>query len=284
MNFRNLLRLLFFMVAISAVALMGLVGFGYVSDQFQPATALGRGEETVAVSVGSPEEVALGLYLRLRQSELNTPVSDDDTTVPFTVEMGDTAATVAVRLEDLGLVRDASLFSLYVRVNHLDSTLEAGEYRLQPSMTVPELAEALQHGRERDLLVTIPEGWRMEEIGELLESRGIVTSAAAFEAVARRQAVPDLASDYAYLAGLPATAGLEGFLFPDTYRFAQDADPADVVRQMLNRFGSQYTADVQAAALGRSSFEVVTVASIVEREAVVAEDRPVIAAVYLNRL
>lgn len=287
MSIRNILKVLLFLVAISALVLMGLVGIAYVSEQLtgSPAAASGEQGETVAISVGSPEDILIGLYLRLRQGELKRPASQESVEVPFEVEPGQTAGMVAVALEEAGLVRDAGLFSLYMRYHGLDASLEAGQYRLRPDMTIPEIAEALQHGRAREVVVTIPEGWRMEQVAELLEENGI-TDAEAFRAVVRGGDRPGMWAQYPVLQARPPGAGLEGFLFPDTYRFPRDADPAEVARRMVEQFAEKFTLQMQSQAQqnGLTVFGVVTLASIVERETVIPEERPLVADVYLNRL
>ena len=283
-SIRNVLRVLLFVTAVSALVLMGLAGVAYVSDQLAgPGGQAGGG--TVTFSVGSPENVLIGLYLQLRQGDLARPAGEDDVQIPFRVEPGETAGMVALRLEEAGLVRDAGLFSLYMRYRGLDTRLEAGEYLLSPRMTIPEIAEALQHGRIQEVSVTVVEGWRMEEVAEVLEREG-VTSAEAFKAVVRGEVRPEVWAQYPILQSRPPGASLEGFLFPDTYRFPRNAEALDVVRRMVERFGEQFTPEMQARAQerGLSVFAVVTLASIVEREAVVPEERPIIAGVYLNRL
>ncbi|MGQ9568492.1 MAG: endolytic transglycosylase MltG [Anaerolineae bacterium] len=283
-SIRNVLRVLLFLTAISALVLMGLAGIAYVTEQL--ASSGGQaGAGTVTVSLGSPEDVLIGLYLQLRQGDLARPAGQDDILIPFRVEPGETAGMVALRLEEAGLVHDAGLFSLYMRYRGLDTRLEAGEYRLSPRMTIPEIAEALQHGRIQEVVVTVVEGWRMEEIAEVLEREG-VTNAEAFKAVVHGDVRPEVWAQYSFLQDRPPGAGLEGFLFPDTYRFPRNADALDVVRRMVERFGEQFTPEMQAQARGQglSVFATVTLASIVEREAVVPEERPLIAAVFLNRL
>lgn len=283
-SIRNVLRVLLFVTAVSALVVMGLAGFAYVSEQLtSPGAQTGTG--AVTVSVGSPEDVLIGLYLQLRQGDLARPAGEDDVQIPFRVEPGETAGMVAVRLEEAGLVHDAGLFSLYMRHRGLDTRLEAGEYLLSPRMTIPETAEVLLHGRIQETVVTVVEGWRMEEIAELLEREGI-TSAEDFKAVVRGEMRSEVWAQYPILQSRPPGAGLEGFLFPDTYRFPRNADALDVVRRMVERFGEQFTAEMQSQAQqqGLSVFSVVTLASIVEREAVVPEERPFIADVFLNRL
>jgi UPF0755 protein len=158
-------------------------------------------------------------------------------------------------------------------------------------MTMHEIAQALQHGGSDALTVTIPEGWRMEQVAWLLEQQGLMR-ADDFLAQARTGQY-----DHAWLADRPAGASLEGFLFPDTYDLAAEATPDEVVGLMLATFDARVAPEIEGRLAGRTLFDiglsnyrpmtvydVVTLASIVEREAVVAEERPIIASVYLNRL
>jgi UPF0755 protein len=137
----------------------------------------------------------------------------------------------------------------------------------------------LRRGATRPLTVTFPEGLRVEEIGELMEAAGVVSSAEFRRALSE-------AYDLPFLADLPASAGLEGYLFPATYGFSRVVTAQEAVRQMLAAFDDRISPELRqdAEAQGLSLHELITLASIVEREAVVSEERPVIAAVFLNRL
>jgi len=221
----------------------------------------------------------LGLYLRFRAEDLNRPAGEGET-VPFVVEAGETTGTVAARLAEQGLIRDAELFRLYVRYQGLDRGLEAGNYELSPSMTIPQIAERLQQGRAAEVVVTIPEGWRMEQIAAMLDQKSVL-SGQEFLSLAREG---DFA--YAFLEDRPPGATLEGYLFPDTYRLPAEATGTDLIERMLVNFDRRVTPQMRqdAAAQELSLFQVVTLASIVEREGVVKEELPLIASVYRNRL
>jgi UPF0755 protein len=173
----------------------------------------------------------------------------------------------------------------------LDVSLEAGTYSLRPNMTMHEIALALQQGGAQGVTVTIPEGWRLEQVGWVLEQQGLMRSDD-FVAQARTGQYP-----YTWLADRPLGASLEGFLFPDTYQLALDATPSSVVELMLATFDQRVVAEIEGRLAGKTIFDlalgayrpmtvydVVTLASIVEREAVIPEERPIIASVYLNRL
>jgi UPF0755 protein len=235
-----------------------------------------------AIQMSSLERTLIGIYLNSRKNDLDSPASTDSSVVVFTINPGETAATIAPRLQREGLVLDSQLFLDLVRYRGVDAQLEAGDYELRPNMTMDEIVETLQHGRLREVSVTIPEGKRAEEVAALLEERGLVDGET-FLALVR-----DGSSKYDFLADRPADApaSLEGFLFPETYRIPVDYDAAQILDLMLVTFGERFSTEMRqtAAERGMSIYEVVTLGSIVEREAVVAEERPIIASVYLNRL
>jgi UPF0755 protein len=224
-----------------------------------------------------------------RRAYINThpaePAGDDETPVVLVVDAGETGREVAERLRVEGLIKDARLFRYYVAEEGL--TLEAGEYILNQTMTSFEIAQALQYGRAGEVVLTIPEGRRLEEIADL--AAGIGIDRAQFLALAMLPASQMQASGefaYDFLQERPADATLEGYLFPDTYRLPQDANARDLIERMLITFSSKVTPEMraQAVAQGRTLYEVIVLASIVEREAVLAEERSTIASVYLNRL
>lgn len=235
---------------------------------------------TISVEMSSLERSLLGFYLGFRQSEIESPASDDSTPILFTITPGETATTIATRLERAGLIRDAKIFRLLVRYRGVDSQLEAGDYQLRPNMSLEEIVNALQSGRPSEATITIPEGWRVEEIAEMLEERELV------EAEEFLRAVREGEFDYDFLSDRPEGVSLEGYLFPDTYGIPPDFEAIEIVEMMLANFGRRFTPEMhqEAARRGMSIHEVLTIASLVEREARIPEERPIIASVYLNRL
>lgn len=226
------------------------------------------------------EKPFLQFYLNLREEELNTPLSNDDTPVFFTISPGETAATIAPRLQDAGLINDSELFRLLAWYEGADVVLLAGDYQLRPNMSMWEILDIFREGKVYEVSITIPEGWRAEEIAEYLQSLGL----------GDRQefmALVDSGSfSFDFLADRPAGASLEGYLFPDTYAFPPRTGGQGIIEIMLQNFGVRFSSEMRAKAMekGMSIFEVVTLAAVVEREAVLAEERPLIAGVLLNRL
>ncbi len=236
--------------------------------------------------------VGLDIYLRSNQDALDRPASVDTRAVQFTIEPGTPARVVGQNLERAGLIRDATLFEAYVRVNGLDGRLAAGTFTLAPSMTLREIAETLTSPRAAAISITIPEGWRVEQTADYLSSGSLLGAA---EGARYRQiaVAGDLSgldpARYPFLQERPAGASLEGYLFPDTYLIpATDPTAIDVLSRQLDTFAQRvpplYAEARSSGSTQLSLHDVLTLASIVEREAVVPAERPAIAGVYLNRL
>ncbi|MCB9154234.1 MAG: endolytic transglycosylase MltG [Caldilineae bacterium] len=292
LDLRLYLRLAIMVVAIGAVMLMGVIGRQHLTQQWQartePVEGLVRPGQTAAesLSLDNLEDTLIGLYLRMQQPVLAAAPGESDRPVPFTIEAGEPARSVADRLAEMGLISDPSLFSLYMRYNGLDQGIEAGDFELAYNMAMPEIAQTLQNAIVREVTVTIPEGWRAEQVAELLDEQGILDSDSFMAAVRVGDPAALGLGQYAFLAGRPGKPSLEGYLFPDTYRLPARASSSEVLAAMLNNFDEKVGPGVRAAAAdsGMSLQDAVTLASIVEREAVQADERPLIASVYRNRL
>jgi UPF0755 protein len=224
----------------------------------------------------------VGTYVDLiRSQDVDKPASNDPSTVRFIVAPGASVTEIGQQLEVQGLVTDSDLFRSYVRINGIAPRIQAGNFTLRKNMSIKEVAVALQRAQFNEISITIPEGRRIEEVAELVEKQAGV-SAAEFLRLVRLQ-LPDFNPDYPFLKGLPEGATLEGYLFPDTYRLPENPTAQDVILRMLDNFGEK-AAPVLANAQGKTAHELLTVASIVEREAVIGDERPTIASLYLNRL
>jgi len=236
----------------------------------------------------TPENIEaqiLAFTLRLREEELLIPAGHDPRPRAFTINPGEPARYIAARLAAAGFINDADLFNLYLRVEKLDREIEAGNFMLADSMTVPEIARELQQARFEEVLVTIPEGFRAEEIAERLAQNFVIDGERFLTAVRQPQSL-GLLDNYDFLSNLPPGASLEGYLFPDTYRFPVNATgPEIVLTSMLDNFENRVgAAGLSGGSSGMSGHELITLASIVEREAVQDDERPLIASVYINRL
>ncbi len=287
-----LLRFMLFLVPITALGVMGFVAVSLVSAQLQdvpaaPQVALLRptAEELPELRPESLERGAIGIYLRFQDQALKTPANAADTRPRrFTVKPGETALSVSARLEEEGLIADAGLFRTYMRYNGIDQRLAVGDFEIAPSMSMIEIAERLQQARYEEIVVTIPEGLRAEEVADLLDVQGIMDGAGFLAMVRGGAAAAQGIGDYPWLPASLTT--LEGYLFPDTYRLPVPAQPSDLIQRMLDNFEVRVTEDILAPAVraGRSLEQVIIMASIVEREAPRADERELVASVYWNRL
>ena len=236
------------------------------------------------------ESAVLRIELSTRSKDLNTPGGTDDRPVCFTVNQGDNATTIGANLAQQGFFKDADLFRKYARYYGIDAQLQAGVFSLRHTLTIPEIAKTLTDVGSNTMTFQSIEGLRMEEIAQAIDR---VNPPLAFRGADFLQMVgPDaasrsaLANDFAARAGIPNGKSLEGFLFPDTYILPACAQVDQLVSRMLQNFDSKVTpqmrVDIQTQKL--TLYQAITLASIVEREAVVADERPIIASVYLNRL
>lgn len=271
-------------IAFSGALIAIVVAVGSVGWFLSRSTPGGGGVSLSLCGLSSPDDLLIRFYLDARAAELDQMAGSDDTPVTFVVEPGETAVEIADRLKQAGLVSDAELFRRYVQYHGLDAGIEAGDFVLRQTMTIPDIAQALQKGQRPEQVVTIQEGLRLEQVAALVaEQTGIPEDE--FLALAT-DGWRNAGLSFDLLADLPPSATLEGFLFPDTYRLPEDATALDLLGRMLETFDRRVAPEMRAAAANRGLdvYELVTLASIVEREAVIDEERPLIAGVYHNRL
>ena len=286
MSKKKLRRLASFLIILFSCALMMLV-FVFIYNTLTPKSSA----PTTLFSDNAPfptpvsiEDVPLGFYLQQHLAELKTPAGSDPSPVNFQVTSGEYPADVAAHLQSQGLITNADLFVNLVKYLHVGEKIQAGEYVLNRTMTMDEIVAALQHGRAKTIIVTIRPGWRAEEIADYLATLGLAN----FNKDQFLQLVKDGNYDYWFMRDRPkgAPTSVEGFLFPETYNVPFDISTDALIRLILDTFNQRVTDQMrqQAAASKRTFYEELTLASIVEREAASASERPIIAGVYLNRL
>ncbi len=199
-----------------------------------------------------------------------------------TIPPSATASNVGRILKQEGLVRNSLIFSLYARHTGLDSCIKAGEYRLNDSFSTPVLLKELVKGSQTELSFTVPEGYTTAQIADLLAEKGLADR----DKFLQEAATEEFA--YPFIQDLPeGEKRLEGYLFPDTYQVNGDRSEISIIDTMLKRFAAvieELDFREQAEKNGLSLHEALTIASLVEREAMVDDERALIAGVILNRL
>lgn len=204
----------------------------------------------------------------------------DKTQIDILIPDNSNARQIAVLLKQKDLIRSESVFLTFARRDDLDSKLKAGHYRFSRSQSVQEIARLIAEGRVETNSLTIPEGFTVEQIGELLTSHNICTA---------NQWTAALEKDYNYDFLYKIAAGphrLEGFLFPDTYSIPEDVTAEQVIDLMLKNFDNVWKQDFAAAAARKNmdAYKTVIIASMIEREARLDTERKTIAGVMYNRL
>ena len=263
------------------------------------------------VMLGCTREDMLYDHLDSNRLMLHVASSEDDRVVAFEVNAGMPARAISEQLAEAGLIRDAELFEAYVRSIGRAQELKAGTFYLRASMTPLEIAEALLAEHAIGVAITIREGWRLEQVADALELEGIVSGddylrtaqkpdlgalseIAPFNSATAPKVAPpsccDVKTDrWPFLDERPQSASLEGYLFPATYQLpAVEPTAEELIARQLDAFATRimpiYLKAKAEGAKPPELYKALILASLVEREAVVAEERPTIAGVLYNRL
>lgn len=209
--------------------------------------------------------------------QLLTPLPVGNKNIEIEIPKGATFRQAAEIFSKEGVIRDKNLFLFVGRISNIDRKIRAGYYSIYSSMNTLDLLKVLRKGQIIEYEVTVVEGDSLREIADKLSEKGIVD----------KEDFRELSSDKDFLSSFHIIApSLEGYLFPDTYKIPKGMDPEEAIGMMINKMREKYSAKLAARAveIGLSEKEVLTLASIIEKEAVTDEERPLISAVYHNRL
>ncbi len=209
--------------------------------------------------------------------EFNRPLGTSDSVQLVDIPPGTAFTQVSHLLHNKGLLGTEWFFKVLGRVQRLDRKIIPGEYQLHAGMKPTELLKTLVEGEVHQYSVTIPEGYNVVQIADILDQKGL----------AEKRDILRLNKDRGFISSLKITAStLEGYLFPDTYRFARYTPPESIVRAFVARFHEMVTPELQAQAkvMGMTLQEVLTLASVVEKETGLAAERSLVSGVFHNRL
>jgi len=214
----------------------------------------------------------------------------------FLIEKGENLFQIANRLEQEGMIRSRFFFDFFVFLKNSQSKLQAGEYSLNSSMNIIEIANKIISGDTIKILITIPEGWNLRDIAWNFENKGMFQAEELFEligfplinySVTTDLPKPkDFSLDYEFLKDKPKNISLEGYLFPDTYETVPGAGLESIVRKTLNNFDKKLTQDLreEIKEQGRTIFEIITMASLLEKEVKDFEEKKIVAGVLWKRM
>jgi UPF0755 protein len=208
---------------------------------------------------------------------LSTPPQQQAVEKIVVIDRGMSLHLVAERLKEHEVITDQNLFMILARFYQQGKSIKAGEYKLTTAMLPLEVLNVLQAGKILLRSVTIPEGYTAEQIADLLDHLGFAHKDTFLKLTFTRQLAAELKIE---------ADNLEGYLFPNTYSISREMNEEAIIREMVTEFWQVITPDllVEIRQKGFTVHEIVTLASIIEKEARVGNEREVISAVYHNRL
>jgi UPF0755 protein len=272
---RNKIVLLFVVILISLVSVGLIVGFFVINaaviEQFgSPSNAL-----------SFTQRLIYPLELYFYSNKLTSPTDLAGIGQTFEVDQGESVSMVCFRLEQKGLIADAELLRIYLVYSGLDRHLKSGQFKLSSAMSPFQIAQEFLDVTQKDAIVTILPGWRIEEVAANVAGSGLAITAEEFIHAA-------YAPSSRHLTYLPIdeAVSLEGFLFPGSYVMPREFDLDSLLETVLTEFTHQVDATLMDGFTrqGLTIYEAVNLASIIEKEAVVDNEKPMIASVLFNRL
>ena len=229
--------------------------------------------------------IGLGIVGITMFAEYNSSSEGTGEQVTIEIEQGESTWDIASKLQKEGLIKYRVVFFLKARTMGAASKLRYGSFVLREGSGLEQVINDLTQGgaQKEQTMFTIPEGYTIELIAKKLEEEGLCSEQEFLQAV-------QLDYDYWFLESIPTNAEvkyrLQGFLYPETYAIGEDMTAEDIVKVMLNQFDKMFTDEMKAKAdkLGKSVYEVITEASIIERECAIDSERKTVAGVIKNRL
>jgi UPF0755 protein len=228
----------------------------------------------VIVLIGS-----VGGFLFVKK-QLAIPASDESEEVLFEVKKGEGVIEIAHNLKNKGLIEYPWLFVGYNSFKGMAKKLKAGKYLLKTDMTIPQISDLMFKGETGEWQVTFPEGFSFQQMARRLADKGIVNYEDFINEVKNGK------FNYEFLSDKPESVSLEGYLFPDTYKFSLEATPHQIIDKMLSNFDQKLTSQMREdmKAKGMTIYQTVIFSSILEKEASEDEDRKIIADIFYKRL
>jgi len=229
---------------------------------------------------------------------INSVVSKTGQDVQFLVSPGESVSQIGKNLAEADLIKSKFYFKVYVLLSGVQAKFQAGEYGLNPGLSIKKIVKILTGGEalSKERTIKIIEGWNIREISQYFEREGMFQSEELLELVGfpqvdyrtnKEMPTPrNYADRFDFLKDKPAYYSLEGYLFPDTYRIFKDAILDDIVLKMLDNFSQKLTPEMRAeiARQGKTIYEIVTMASLLEKEVRSEEDMKIVSGIFWDRI
>lgn len=261
---------------IPAILIIFVLACGCLAFGFLPARAsLLYGPPARALSIS--QRIEFSTRLLLHDGLLTRPLDPDGSGQSFTISQGESVSSVALRLQQAGIILDSQALLDYLIYTGLDLTIQSGDYILSPAHSMIDIARELQDATPEDITFVVLPGWRMEEIAASLPTSGLDISPEAF--ISAVQTPPQVLA-------FAAPLSMEGFFLPDAYILPRAATMDQLLDTIARNFTAHITDEMRAGFTnqGLSVYQAVILASIVERESIQDEEMTLIASVFMNRL
>ncbi|MCX6738352.1 MAG: endolytic transglycosylase MltG [Candidatus Parcubacteria bacterium] len=215
--------------------------------------------------------------------QLYIPLNSGTSEKIFTIERGSGLSVIASQLKQEGLIKSKTAFSFYVFISGGQYKLKTGEYSISSSMSISEIANKIIKGDIKGIKITIIEGWNINDIAKYLDEKGIFSKESFLQAIVPSK---EIVKEFDFLIDKPEKNNLEGYLFPDTYWITDKTDVNEFVRMMLNNFNNKVTPEMREEIYSQEKmiFEIVTMASIIEKEVATEQDRQIVSGIFWRRL
>jgi len=220
---------------------------------------------------------------------INISANKEGDDVYFVIAEGESVGQIGGNLHKVGLIKSENYFKIYVRLNGYQRDLQAGEYLLSPDLNIKEIVNALAAGQSlsQEKTIKVIEGWNIDDINEYLRKNEIITNNS-FTVLAKAKVNnwPLEFSRPKFLADIPPSADLEGYLFPDTYRIYKEATAEDIIKKMLANFDMKLTNEMreEIAKKDKTIYKIIIMASLLEKEVRSYKDMKVVSGIFWDRI
>lgn len=227
---------------------------------------------------------------------INSPADMNGAEKPFVISPGEGVKKIGSNLQSEGLIKSKAYFEYYVWQIKKGTAMQAGDYELSSKMTIKEIVATLIAGKtiNNEKKITIIPGWTLRDIAGYFTESGIASSTDFYKLAgeplkdysSNKNRPVDYSADFSVLADKPKNYGLEGYLFPDTYRVYNDASAEDVIRKMLANLDGKLTPAMRAEIKrqGKTIYEIITMASVIEKEVSKEEDMKMVSGIFWGRI
>jgi len=233
--------------------------------------------------------IILGIFCFISSFIISRSSLNANSSVIFTIEKGDTLNTIGKKLVADKIIKSDLYFKLLAHLNNSSTKIKAGSYEIKPEQSIKSILETFAKGsivnRERE--ITIIPGWTLRDVNDYFVETKVVQDDNFAEIASSK--LGNWSFDFnkpSFLNDAPVSASLEGYLFPDTYRIFNDATVKEIIHKLLDNFDSQLTPKMRedAAKKGKSIYEIITMASIIEKEVKTYDDMELVSGIFWNRI